>query len=460
MTNEGAINAAYYDALAYLNTFINLEHQLIKAKDLDESSLVRLKKLLDRLGIPLKLPAIHIAGTNGKGSTAVMCAVSLRAAGLRVGLYTSPHLIDLRERIRILTPTDKDGFISKAEFAKLVDEIRPILADFAGISWFEIITALAFWHFVRQDVDVFVIEAGLGGRVDGTNVITPLVSVITHISLDHTEFLGSTLAQIAQEKAGIIKPGVPVITAPQAPEAMSRLNTVAAKNAASIVTVGKDWKFEGRKQELIITHAPSAFSLQPPAFFPLPSAFLISLAGEHQLENGAVAVAALTAVSPHFPQLTLESIRAGLANVQWHGRLQTLHAAPDTPTLLVDCAHNADAAIRLRHALLHDYTYERLWLIFAASAGKDISGILTQLLPLAAGATATISSHPRAARPEAIVKQAAHVGFSMVSEGDLATAVTQTWQQAGPHDLICVTGSIFVVGDLLNQWENLRIKEL
>jgi dihydrofolate synthase/folylpolyglutamate synthase len=175
------------------------------------------------------------------------------------------------------------------------------------------------------------------------------------------------------------------------------------------------------------------------------------------LENGAVAVAVLTAVSPHFPQLTVEAIRAGLANVTWHGRLQTLHTAP---TLLVDCAHNADAAIRLRHALTHDYEYDKLWLIIAASAGKDISGILSQLLPLATGAVATISSHPRAAQPEEIVKQAAQAGFSMTAESDLATAVAQTWQKAGPHDLICVTGSIFVVGDLLNQWENLKIKLL
>ncbi|MEJ2747119.1 MAG: cyanophycin synthetase, partial [Anaerolineae bacterium] len=191
---------------------------------------------------------------------------------------------------------------------------------------------------------------------------------------------------------------------------------------------------------------------------PHPSAFPLALVGDHQVENGAVAVAALVTVQSHLPKLTLEAIRTGLATVQWNGRLQIIHESPNTPTLLVDCAHNVDSAIRLRHALTHDYQYEKLWLIFGASAGKDVAGMLIELLPLAAGAVATISTHPRADLPQEIVDMAAENGFHMTASPDLTDAVIQTWQKAGPRDLICATGSIFVVGDLLNQWENLQEK--
>jgi dihydrofolate synthase/folylpolyglutamate synthase len=307
---------------------------------------------------------------------------------------------------------------------------------------------------------VAVVEVGLGGRLDATNVVTPLVSVITRLSFDHTDLLGNTLSQIAWEKGGIIKPGVPVVTAPQQPEALHRLQEIAVERESPISIMGKNWQFEGRrlkaggrKQELVITHSPSDFC-------PHPSAFPLALVGDHQVENGAVAVATLAAVAPHLPNLTLEAVRTGLATVQWNGRLQTLHEVPDTPTILLDCAHNVDSANRLRHALTHDYQYENLWLIFGASAGKDVAGMLAELLPLATGAVATISTHPRADTPEEIVRLAAQSGFAMAANPDLAQAVVQTWQKAGPRDLICVTGSIFVVGDLLNQWENLQSKLL
>lgn len=198
----------------------------------------------------------------------------------------------------------------------------------------------------------------------------------------------------------------------------------------------------------------------PSDFCPHAAAFPLALVGDHQVENGAVAVATLAAVQPQLPHLTLDAVRVGLATVQWNGRLQTLHEAPNTPTILLDCAHNVDSAIRLRHALTHDYEYEKLWLIFGASAGKDVAGMLAELLPLAAGAVATISTHPRADAPEEIVRLAAQSGCPMTADPDLTQAVSQTWQKAGPRDLICVTGSIFVVGDLLNQWENLQSKLL
>lgn len=455
---------AYDQALDYLYGLINFEmrrHDRYMASKLDAS---RPQRLMDFLGNPHRqFPSIHIAGTKGKGSVAAICAASLRAAGYRVGLYTSPHVQEFRERIRILTPDDADGRIPPHDFVRLMERLKTAVAAIEDITWFEVVTAIAFLHFAQQGVDVAAVEVGLGGRLDATNVVMPLVSVITRLSFDHTDLLGDTLSQIAWEKGGIIKSGVPVVTAPQQPEARDKLVEIATERESPISIVGQNWQFEGRKkkeegrrekeegrkQELIITHSPSAFC-------PHAAAFPLALVGDHQVENGAVAVAALSTVAPHLPELTLTAVQTGLATVQWNGRLQTIHEAPDTPTLLVDCAHNVDSAIRLGHALTHDYAYGKLWLIFGASAGKDVAGMLNELLPLATRAVATISTHPRADLPEDIVKLAVESGFHMTASPDLASAVTQTWQKAGPNDLICVTGSIFVVGDLLNQWENLR----
>ncbi len=448
---------AYDQALDFLYGLINFEmrqHDRYMASKLDAT---RPHRLMEFLGDPHRqFPSIHIAGTKGKGSVAAMCAASLRAAGYRVGLYTSPHVQEFRERIRILTPADGDGRIPQADFVALMEEMKTAVAAIEGITWFELVTAIAFKHFARQKVDVAVVEVGLGGRLDATNVLTPLVSVITRLSFDHTDLLGNTLPQIAWEKGGIIKPGIPVVTAPQQPEAGQKLVEIAVERESPISVVGQNWQFEGRrqkaeggKQELIITHSPSDFC-------PHSSAFPLALVGDHQVENGAVAMAALAAAASQLSDLTLDAVRIGLATVQWNGRLQTVHESPDAPTLLVDCAHNADSAIRLRRALTHDYHYDKLWLIFGASAGKDIVGMLHELLPLATGSVATISSHPRADDPAEIAQLAAEAGYEMVTTTDLATALTRVWSKAAPNDLICMTGSIFVVGDLLNQWENLQ----
>ena len=202
-------------------------------------------------------------------------------------------------------------------------------------------------------------------------------------------------------------------------------------------------------QELIITHASSDFC-------PHPATFPLALAGDHQLENGTVALAALAAAQPHLPRLTLAAVRAGLATVAWNGRLQTLYHAAGAPTLLADCAHNAYSAARLRQALEHHYTFDRLCLIFGATEGKDVDGMLSELLPLAAHTIATISTHPRASAPADIAALAAGLGCTVETSPDISEAVKTAWRWAASGDLICVTGSIFVVGDLLNQWENLQ----
>ncbi|MCB8979304.1 MAG: bifunctional folylpolyglutamate synthase/dihydrofolate synthase [Ardenticatenaceae bacterium] len=450
---------AYENALDYLYSFINFEakkQDRYMASKLDHT---RPRRLLEALGTPYThYPSIHIAGTKGKGSTAAMCAYTLRAAGYTVGLYTSPHLQDFRERIRILTPDDGDGRISKPHFVQQINKIRALEAQFPDITWFEILTAIAFLHFAEVGVDVAVVEVGLGGRLDATNVIIPLVSVITRLSLDHIELLGNTLSQIAYEKGGIIKPSIPVVTAHQEPDALAKLEEIAQERGCALTTVGLDWLYKGTavphhpsQQHLIIQQNPAPDLIPPSTQFELP------LGGEHQLENATVALATLQHVQPHFPRLTLPVLQAGLASVKWPGRLDIIHAGDDqTPMLLVDCAHNPDAVHKLREALQHSFTYRQLWLIFGAPADKDVLHMLADLLPLANHTTVTTASHPRSATPAELAEMAAELGFVATAVPDMYTALTTTWQQAQPGDLICVTGSIVVVGDLLNQWESLQ----
>ncbi|MBI5567659.1 MAG: bifunctional folylpolyglutamate synthase/dihydrofolate synthase, partial [Chloroflexi bacterium] len=230
----------YFEALTYLNRFISYERQQPAKYSPDTLNLDRVHALLDRLGRPDRaFRSIHVAGTKGKGSTSVMIASCLRAAGYRIGLYTSPHLHTFRERMRV-----NDELISREDFARLVDEIEPHVEAVAGITWFEIVTALAFLHFAQSRIEVAVVEVGLGGRFDATNVLTPLASVITPLSMDHMNLLGNTLEQIAFEKAGIIKRRIPVVSAPQRPEAFDVLRRVARFRATTVTLVGRDVPFE------------------------------------------------------------------------------------------------------------------------------------------------------------------------------------------------------------------------
>lgn len=452
------IAPAYEAALDALYALINFERQRLDRYTESKLDPERSKKLADYLGAPqAQFPAIHIAGTKGKGSVAALCAYSLRAAGLRVGLYTSPHLQEFRERIRILTPDDPDGRISQADFVDRMAEVQDALDHVPGVTWFEAVTAVALLHFAHQKVDIAVIETGLGGRLDATRVVNPLVCAITSLSLDHTELLGNTLAEIAYEKAGIIKPGVPVVCAPQAPEAENRLREIATERRSPIQFVGDPWFYSaaprqpGGPQQLVIARSADE------KFVPSGSIFPLALRGDHQIENGAVALAALHLVRGRFPQLDKTAVRLGFGQVEWNGRLQTVHPGDAyTPALLIDCAHNPDSVGRLCHALTHDFTYRRLLLIFGAPADKDTAGMLNQLVPLAETVITTSANHPRSASPDELAAQVHALGGQAIVTADLAEALPRAWALVEPGDLICATGSIIVVGDLLNQWESLQ----
>jgi len=427
----------YEQALAYLYSLANYEYRRIERYAPDVLDLGRMARLLGALGDPQRsFPSLHIAGTKGKGSVAAMSASVLRAAGLRTGLYTSPHLHDFRERMQI------DGQqIGKGELAALITRVRPAVEAHPGVTWFDVVTALAFLHFAQRQVDFAVIEVGLGGRLDSTNVITPLAAVITSISYDHTHLLGHTLAEIAREKAGIIKPHVPVISAPQADEAQAVIERVAAERQAPLTVVGQTWRAELRAQTL----EGQAFTLHAPASSPLGGDYCIPLLGRHQLENATVAVAALDALRQAGLPITAEAVRQGLRATRWPGRLEVLH---HQPLVVVDAAHNADSAQKLRAAVEEIFTCDRLTLIFGASSDKDIEGMLNALVPLADRVIMTRASHPRAADPQALAGQAAHMGAQAETAPSPAEALALALASATPRDLILATGSLFIVAEV------------
>ncbi len=449
----------YQQALDFLYSFINLEQNPLDRYQASKIDTDRIRQLLALLGNPQQsYPSIHIAGTKGKGSVAAMAAGSLQAAGVTVGLYTSPHLREFTERIRVLIPDDRDGRIPPEDFVTCMNQVRAGLEQVEGITWFEIVTAIAFLYFAQCQVDVAVVEVGLGGRLDATNVLIPEVSVITTLSLDHTQLLGDTLTAIAYEKGGIIKPNVPVVSASQQPEALIKIEAISAGREAPLTMIGRDWHYDsirelhavGAEQTLIILDGPD------PAFIPPHSAFRLSLAGEHQLMNATVALAALERVWPLFPSLTLDALQTGLASVHWDGRLQVLQAGAGKPTVLVDCAHNADSVTKLTQALLTDYPFRRLILIFGAPADKNINRMMAILFPLADTIIVTTSHHPRSATPTWLAEEAERLGFEALQADTIADALQMALALAEPGDLICTTGSIIVVGDLLNQWDALQ----
>jgi dihydrofolate synthase/folylpolyglutamate synthase len=412
----------YTDALAYLNQFINYERTQPQRYAPETLSLDRVNRLLDRLGRPDRAyRAIHIAGTKGKGSTAAMIESCLRAAGYRTGFYTSPHLHTFRERLRV-----DNEYISREMFAQLVDELEPHLNAVEGVTWFEVVTTLAFMFFARSQIEVAVLEVGLGGRFDATNVVTPLASVITSLSMDHMNLLGNTIEQIAFEKAGIIKRHVPVVSAPQASEAMDVIRRVARVRGA----------------RLIVAEAPS-----PPlrsgggsGWGPLP------LLGAHQLLNASVAMAALQVANERGLTISDEAIRHGLETVQWPGRLEVLS---HDPLLVVDGAHNGDSAQKLALALREVFHVDRWTLVVGISADKDIAAILDGLLPVSGRVIVTRASNSRAANVATIGAQITDRGVEPAQAATVAEAIDLALKDGSP---VIITGSLFTVADAREAW--------
>ena len=439
---------SYSEALNFIYSFTDYEVKPEYRYAPDVIDPTRPRRLLALLGDPQRqYPSMHIAGTKGKGSVAAICASVLRAAGQRVGLYTSPHLQRLNERVQI------DGrAISDDELAGLVDDIKPVIDQIAGITTFEVLTALAFVCFAQQRIDMAVVEVGLGGRLDATNVLEPVVSVITSLSLDHTHLLGETLAEIAGEKGGIIKPGVPLVTAWQAVEALDVLEAIAHERGTPITVIGRDWWYEVDEMTLEGQVFRAGRRGEPGDSYTLP------LLGEHQVQNATVALAALDIAGGRMSGLGLDSqaMRRGLAQVSWPGRCQVISRQP---VVVLDGAHNVDSALKLRRTLERLFPDQRRILLLGVTAEKDVGGIIDALAPIADELIVTAANHPRAEAADDLCRRVQSAGFSCAVSPSVAAGLRMALERAGPCDVICVTGSLFVVGDALTAWQEQQLRQ-
>ncbi|MBM2825118.1 MAG: dihydrofolate synthase/folylpolyglutamate synthase [Dehalococcoidales bacterium] len=436
------LSGRYQQALDYIYSFVDYEREP-RPRDATHYDLRRMDELLARLGNPhRKGRTVHIAGTKGKGSVAAMIASVLTASGYITGLYTSPHLVSFNERIRV------DGqLISDEEMVALVDRLRPEVeavnqkATYGRLTTFEVVTALGFVYFELKGVDFQVIEVGLGGRLDATNVVQPAVCVITSISFDHTEVLGNTLTEIATEKAGIIKPDSAVVTSPQVDEAARVIESACLASRAKLVRVGSDvtWQrldFDSHRQSFRVKGRLGSYHLSIP------------LLGQHQLENAATVVAALEVLVETGSHISERNMAEGLARVSWQGRLQVLRRHP---FLVVDGAHNPYSAGKLREALREYFKFGQAILIVGTSFDKDIAGIVAELAPLFDKVIVTRSTHPRAMVPAGIVAEFKRHGREALVADNIGLALRQALSLAGEDDLICVTGSLFVVGGAIEE---------
>ena len=438
----------YRAAVAYIESFTNYERTGLVALTGTNYDLGRVEELLRRLGNPhLGAKTVHIAGTKGKGSTAAMVAGALRCAGYRTGLFTSPHLHSWRERICLDgEPISEEDWAAATEKVRAVADMMKAEARFGGLTTFDLLLALALTYFRERSVQVQVMEAGLGGRLDSTNVMKGDVCVITSISLDHVEVLGDTLDKIAFEKAGIIKPGSIVVSSPQAPEAAAVIEETCRHKGATLVTVGQDITWHKLAADL----DGQSFTVQGKAG---THNLRIPLLGDYQLENAATAVAALEALRAYGINVCSDSITAGFANVNWSGRLEILRREP---WLVVDGAHNIDSARKLREAIRQCFDFARLILIIGTSSGHNMAAIVEELAPISDVIIATRSRHPRAADPSALVAEFARHGLVAETTESVASAVEKALAMAGGKDLILATGSLFVVAETIERVKGLR----
>jgi dihydrofolate synthase / folylpolyglutamate synthase len=487
------MSASYQTAVARMYA---LGHELADLPS-QKFDLAHMRVLLNALDHPeRRFPSVLIAGTNGKGSTAATLASILQASGVRTGLYTSPHLVRINERIRINGET-----IDDEKFALLHDMVERTaerLIEDGELPWhpsfFEMLTAMAFEHFATSKLDIAVLEVGMGGRLDATNVVDPRVSVITDISLDHEKFLGNTIAEIAREKSGIIRPRGIVVTLPQSPAANDVIgNAILDQNAIAVsavpyvppVSPASPQYFELITEEVTAANSAAepietnsaaqrrysaAQGVSPGDGINSPSApegrkkplsryplqvlgkqILVEtpLIGRHQLRNVALAIGAAEELSKQGFPVTAESVEMGIRETRWPGRFQVVPATDSTPEYVLDVAHNPAGAWALRSTLSNCYENRRLIFIFGAMRDKAIAEMCEILFPLAEGVVATQADNPRSATGQEIIQAAHRTHAEMEVSTDVPSALARAKEIAGTNGVIVVTGSIYVVGEAM-----------
>jgi dihydrofolate synthase/folylpolyglutamate synthase len=411
--------------------------------------LTRIDAFLTRLGgLQKGSPTVHIAGSKGKGSTAAMCANILRCQGYRVGMYSSPHLHTFRERISLNAEP-----IPEKRFAEVLEALWGPMQEVnthsdGRVTVFELLTAMGLAYFHEEATDINIIEVGLGGRLDATNVVTPSVSVITSISLDHTQVLGDTIEEVAWEKAGIIKPGVPVVTAPQDPAAMQVIRDTCHQRGAELIQAETDLRWHANNvpfpdtirvapaQSIEVRGRKGVYNLQ------------LSLLGRHQFENATTAVGVMEALNEQGHKVSTQAMAEGLATVQWPCRLELLAGCDNGPMIVADGAHNPYSAQRLRDALPDCFHYDKVIVVLGISRDKDLEAIVSALAPVSSQAVVTGTRHPRSAPPDMLADLFRKHGVQAHCTSQTTEAIALALELAGESDLVLATGSLFLAAEV------------
>jgi dihydrofolate synthase/folylpolyglutamate synthase len=414
-------NLSYKELVSWL---YNLQKYGIKF------GLSKTSNLLEAFGNPhLGQRYIHIAGTNGKGSVGAMLESILMKSGLKVGFYSSPHLVSFTERFRI-----NREFIKKDQAASLIRELKGVMSQEEPPTFFELTTAMALIFFFRNHVDLSIIEVGMGGRLDATNVITPMVSIITTIGLEHQEFLGNTIIDIAKEKGGIIKKRIDVVTAVNQPSVVSLFESRCKKRGAPFWRVGHHVRYRRLPSGLL-------------GYYGLRKRFKnleLGLKGRFQYRNAALALLTVEILKRKGLTISDEAIRLGLADPVWHGRLEEVSS---NPTIILDGAHNPSAMRSLAHSIRNDFDFKQLILVFGVMEDKDISNILREIVPLANTAIYTRPTYYRAANPHRVMDMAKEFGRAGEVHFPVSSAIDKARDLADKRDLILITGSLYTVGE-------------
>ena len=445
-----ALIETYAAAIEFLYGRINYERVQVEAYSTSDFKLERMRVLLSLIGNPHeRLPAVHVAGTKGKGSTCAMIASILTAAGHRTGLYISPHISAFEERMTVdgIRPTPD-------ELVALVRRLLPAIAHMDGLpgqmqpTYFELATAIAWLYFIDRGANFAVLETGLGGRLDSTNVCCPLVTVITNVSRDHTHILGSTVRQIAWEKAGIIKPGVPVVGGVSHPDAIGIVEQICRERDAPLRLLGREIHVTARhRHEAVSTDGDSTSSVDVQTSHSEWRGVPVSLCGAHQAINAALVLAAIDELRQGGVSIPEAAVQAGMTEVRWPGRVEVVSRHP---TVVIDAAHNWESVRALIATLREEFRPRRRLLIFAATRDKDVSGLLRLLLPEFDTIIFTkYVDNPRgvpAAELQSFVRSVSNREVHLAEDPPSAWRLAQRW--ANPEDLIAVTGSFFLVAEL------------
>lgn len=457
--------ASYEAAIDFLYGRINYERVDAQAYSTSDFKLDRMRTLLSLIGNPqLRIPAVHIAGTKGKGSTCTMVAAVLAASSLRAGLYISPHITSFEERMTVngVQP-------SRSELVELVNRLIPVVAEMDSFpgqmqpTYFELATAIAWLFFVDQHVDIAVLETGLGGRLDSTNICQPVVCAITNISRDHTHILGSTIAQITWEKAGIIKSGVPIVSGVRQPEAVKQIEQICRERTAPLILLGRDVHLMDRRSVIDVPMDGNrdSSSDSSPARLPVSRVNIktgrgewidvpVVLRGAHQASNTALALAVVDELRAQGWQISPDQVRRGLLDVRWPARVEVV---ANFPTVVVDAAHNWESARALLATLREDFRPRRRILIFAATRDKDVAGLLRQMLPEFDTVILTrYLDNPRGvpvAEMSDFIRSVSNRTFHIADSPAAAWELAMGW--ADRDDLIAITGSFFLVAELRDE---------